>query len=60
MPLREQDGGPAMDEFHAHLDQCFRCRECPLSLCPYGALLLKRAAVETPVVAGRVAARERT
>lgn len=32
------------DAFHAHLDDCKRCRENPFDLCPMGGLLLTLAA----------------
>lgn len=30
--------------FHAHLDECERCRNQPFNLCPVGALKLEAAA----------------
>lgn len=32
------------DDFHAHLDECVRCREMPFALCPKGEALLRGAA----------------
>jgi len=29
-------------DFHAHLDDCSRCRNNPMGLCPVGAKLLQR------------------
>ena len=34
----------AADNFHKHLDNCYRCRNRPFDLCPVGAFLLEAAA----------------
>lgn len=34
-----------MQQFHAYLDRCDRCRQQPFNLCPQGASLLEDAAV---------------
>jgi hypothetical protein len=36
--------------FHAHLDQCARCRQQPFNLCDIGASLLRRAVEAIPNV----------
>ena len=33
-----------INDFHAHLDVCYQCRNHPMNLCPTGAVLLQRAA----------------
>ncbi len=33
-----------IDDFHAHLDICYQCRNHPMNLCPTGALLIQRVA----------------
>jgi hypothetical protein len=39
---------PTPDAFHAHLDQCERCRTRPFDLCASGAALLQKAATAPP------------
>ena len=39
-PGRPFDGKSWADIYHAHLDECARCRDQPFNLCPVGARLL--------------------
>jgi len=35
-----------VDKFHAHLDECERCRDNPFDLCPKGYVLLTEVVPE--------------
>lgn len=47
MRLRDQ----LLDGYHAHLDECARCRETPLDPCVVGGVLLGAAALASARVA---------
>jgi len=32
----------SIEDFHAHLDECERCRNQPFNLCPEGDLILRK------------------
>lgn len=39
----------SIEDFHAHLDECERCRSQPFNLCPEGELVLKRVLLKGKV-----------